>query len=188
MTRIFAYCRVSTTEQNTENQVLAIKIPGYDVQEQRVLVEKISGSSATAQRPIFNKLLERLESGDTLVVVRLDRLGRDMSDCTNTLKLLKERGISVVSLDQGAIDLNSATGTLIVNVLLSVAQMERDLIIERTNAGLARAKENGVKLGRKAGSKYTSEIQELQNQGLTQKQIEVRLGISRSTVKRNWVK
>jgi putative DNA-invertase from lambdoid prophage Rac len=93
-----------------------------------------------------------------------------------------------VSLDQGAIDLNSATGTLIVNVLLSVAQMERDLIIERTNAGLARAKANGIKLGRTAGSKYTSEVQELKNQGLTQKQIEVRLGISRSTVKRNWSK
>ncbi|HFP4508825.1 TPA: recombinase family protein, partial [Escherichia coli] len=80
MSRIFAYCRVSTLEQTTENQRREIESAGFNVRPQRIIEEQISGSVAASERPSFNRLLDRLESGDVLIVTKLDRLGRNAMD------------------------------------------------------------------------------------------------------------
>ena len=123
MSRTFAYCRVSTIEQTTENQVLAIHNAGFTVEKHRVVSETVSGSCQAMQRAGFKQLVEhKMESGDTLVILKLDRLGRDMIDVVSTLDDLKQRNISVISLDLGNIDLNSPAGKLQVQVMAAVAE------------------------------------------------------------------
>lgn len=112
--RTFIYCRVSTREQDTQNQVLAIERAGYKVPESRVISEDISGSVQAMQRPKFRAMVEhKLEAGDQLVVLKLDRLGRDNIDVQQTIDMLLERGVKVVSLDLPARDLTSSEGKLI---------------------------------------------------------------------------
>ncbi|MCL1132540.1 recombinase family protein [Shewanella sairae] len=77
MSRVFAYCRVSTLEQTTENQRREIETAGFTVQSQRLIEERISGSVTASERPGFTKLLDRMENGDILIVTKLDRLGRN---------------------------------------------------------------------------------------------------------------
>ena len=148
MSRTFAYVRVSTTEQTTENQVREIAAAGFAVDRRRVVSETVSGSSAIEQRPGFVGLLNRLEQGDVLVVSKLDRLGRNAIDVTITVGKLSALGVKVHCLALGGVDLTSAAGMMTMQVLGAVAQFERDLLIERTNSGLARAKANGQTLGR----------------------------------------
>lgn len=150
MSRVFAYARVSTVAQVTENQAQQIKEAGYTVEPRRYVEEKVSGSVCVAQRPGFQKLMERMEAGDTLVVTKLDRIGRDSVDVQQTVQLFIQRGVRLVVLQLGNLDLTSSAGALMVKVLAAVADFERDLIVERTQAGLARAKAEGVKLGRPA--------------------------------------
>ncbi len=80
MTRVFAYCRVSTAEQTTDNQIQEIAVAGFDVKPQRAIVETVSGSVAASERKGFKKLLDKLEVDDVLVVTKLDRLGRNAMD------------------------------------------------------------------------------------------------------------
>ena len=149
MSRVFAYCRVSTLEQNPENQRLEIEAAGYRVEGKRLIEEKISGSVQAMKRPGFSKLVDRLEEGDILVVTKLDRLGRDAMDVRATIENLAQLGVRVHCLALGNIDLTSATGKMTMSVLTAVAEFERDLLIERTQAGLVRAKAEGKTLGRK---------------------------------------
>jgi putative DNA-invertase from lambdoid prophage Rac len=149
MPRVFAYYRCSTPEQTTANQVQEIRAAGFALAPHRIVAETISGSSAAGQREELKRLLDRLERGDVLVVSKLDRLGRDVADVVGTVKRLAAAGVRVHCLQLGGADLTSATGKLTMGVLAAVAQFERDLIIERTQAGLARAKAAGKKLGRK---------------------------------------
>lgn len=148
MSRTFAYCRVSTADQTTKNQIAEIKAAGFDVQPSRVVQENISGSTAAEARPGFIKLLERLESGDVLIVTKLDRLGRNSIDVQQTVQALEAGGVRVHCLALGGVDLTSSAGKMTMGVLAAVAQFERDLIIERTQAGLQRAKAEGRTLGR----------------------------------------
>jgi len=148
MSRTFAYCRVSTADQTTANQVQEIRAAGFDVQPTRVISENISGSTPAEARPGFTKLLERLESGDVLIVTKLDRLGRNSIDVQQTVQALEAGGVRVHCLALGGVDLTSSAGKMTMGVLAAVAQFERDLIIERTHAGLQRAKADGRKLGR----------------------------------------
>lgn len=101
-----------------------------------------------AQRKGFSRLLHKMEPGDILVVTKLDRLGRDAVDVSTTVAKLEERGIRVHCLALGGVDLTSPAGKMTMNVINAVAQFERDLLIERTQAGLARAKAEGKNLGR----------------------------------------
>ena len=149
MSRVFAYCRVSTLEQNPENQRLEIEAAGYRVEGKRLIEEKISGSVPAMKRPGFSKLVDRLEESDILVVTKLDRLGRDAMDVRATIENLAQLGVRVHCLALGNIDLTSATGKMTMSVLTAVAEFERDLLIERTQAGLVRAKAEGKTLGRK---------------------------------------
>lgn len=146
--RVFAYARVSTVEQLTENQREQIARAGYDIAPKRFIEEQISGSVPAVQRPGFQRLLERMDEGDTLVVTKLDRIGRDSIDVQQTVERFQSEGIRLVVLQLGNLDLTSSAGALMVKMLAAVADFERDLIIERTQAGQARARAAGTHMGR----------------------------------------
>ncbi|WP_186100902.1 recombinase family protein [Burkholderia gladioli] len=148
MSRTFAYARVSTADQSTANRLCEIEAAGFSVDKRRVVSESISGSVSADQRPGFAKLLDRMEEGDVLIVTKLDRLGRNAMDVRATVEGLAERGIRVHCLALGGVDLTSAAGRMTMQVLNAVAEFERDLLIERTHAGIARAKAEGKAMGR----------------------------------------
>jgi putative DNA-invertase from lambdoid prophage Rac len=150
MSRVFAYCRVSTLDQTTRNQIAEIEAAGFSIDPRRVVEETVSGGVQAAQRPGFAKLLDRLESGDVLVVTKLDRLGRNVIDVRQTVDHLAERGVRVHCLALGGADLTSAAGKMVMGVLSAVAEFERDLLRERTAAGIERAKAEGKAPGRPA--------------------------------------
>lgn len=187
MSRTFAYCRVSTVGQTTENQIQEIKAAGFDLQPQRSIEETISGSTSTSERKGFQKLLDRMESGDVLVVTKLDRLGRNAIDVQSTVEMLEGKGIRVHCLALGGVDLTSAAGKMTMGVLAAVAQFERDLLIERTQAGLQRTKAAGTKLGRPAVASI-EDVRKLKLEELSQSVVATRLDVSLSTVKRLWNK
>jgi len=148
MSRTFAYVRVSTIEQMTENQILEIEAAGFKIEPHRIISETVSGSRAISQRKGFSRLIDKMEKGDVLVVTKLDRLGRDTIDVSLTVEKLENIGIRVHCLALGGVDLTSSAGRMTMNVINTVAQFERDLLIERTQAGLSRAKSQGIILGR----------------------------------------
>src|SRR5690554_6646950 len=149
LSRTFAYLRVSTTEQSTENQRIAIERAGYSLEAQRIISEEISGGVPALQRPAFAALVEhKLEHGDTLVVLKLDRLGRDNIDIQQTIQMLQCRGIKVLSLDLPVGELTSANGKMMMQIFAAFAEFERNRIKERTREGLERARNEGKKLGR----------------------------------------
>ena len=148
MTRVFAYCRVSTAEQTTDNQIQEIAASGFQVDSRRIIAETVSGSVAAIERKGFLTLLNKLESGDVLVVTKLDRLGRNAMDVRATVERLASVGVRVHCLALGGSDLTSASGKMIMTVISAMAEFERDLLIERTQSGLARAKSQGKSLGR----------------------------------------
>jgi DNA invertase Pin-like site-specific DNA recombinase len=150
----FAYGRVSTKEQTTDNQRLEIESAGYKV-DYWFADEGISGKTHATQRPKFVAMLDKIREGETLVVTKLDRLGRDAEDVLRTVRMLAEQKIEVVVLQLGKLDLGSSAGKLMLTMLAAVATMERDLLVERTQSGLARAKAEGKTLGRP--SKTTQE-------------------------------
>lgn len=148
MPRTFAYARVSTTDQETQNQVAEIGAAGFKIEPHRIISETISGSVSIALRPEFSRLLDKMEQGDVLIVTKLDRLGRDAIDVASTVAKLEALGIRVHCLALGGVDLTSSAGKLTMGVINAVAQFERDLLIERTQSGLARAKAEGKRMGR----------------------------------------
>ena len=148
MSRLFAYCRVSTADQTTENQTREIAAAGFAIHGRRVVSEVVSGSQAAMERPGFARLVDRLEAGDVLVVTKLDRLGRSALDVRLTVEMLTGLGVKVHCLALGGVDLTSATGRMTMQVIAAVAEFELDLIRERTHAGLQRAKAEGKQLGR----------------------------------------
>lgn len=150
MLRTFAYLRVSTPGQTTDNQLTEITAAGFAIEPRRIVTETVSGSVAAVQRRGFARLLDRLEAGDVLVVTKLDRLGRNAMDVSTTVAKLAELGVRVHCLALGGVDLTSSTGKLTMNVINAVAEFERDLLIERTQAGLSRARAEGRRLGRPA--------------------------------------
>jgi putative DNA-invertase from lambdoid prophage Rac len=148
MPRIFAYVRVSTMGQTTENQVREIEAAGFAVEPRRIVSETISGSTGAAQRRGFIRLIDKLETGDILVVTKLDRLGRNAMDVRATVDRLGSLGVRIHCLALGGADLTSAAGKMTMQVIAAVAEFERDLLVERTQAGLARAKADGKAIGR----------------------------------------
>ena len=151
MTRVFAYCRVSTADQTTDNQVQEIAASGFVVDPHRIIAETISGSVAAMERRGFLALLNKLEPSNILVVTKLDRLGRNAMDVRATVDRLAVLGVRVHCLALGGADLTSPAGRMTMGVIAAVAEFERDLLIERTQSGLARAKSQGKTLGRPHG-------------------------------------
>ena len=138
MSHTFAYLRVSTPEQTTDNQLSEIAGAGFAVQPRRVVSETVSGSVAATERRGFARLVDRMEEGDVLVVTKLDRLGRIAMDVAATVRALAALGVRVHCLALGGVDLTSSTGKLTMGVINAVAEFERDLLIERTQAGPGR--------------------------------------------------
>jgi putative DNA-invertase from lambdoid prophage Rac len=146
--RTFIYARVSTIEQDTESQIKEIIASGFSVESYRIIRESVSGSTATADRKEFTRLFDKLEKGDVLVVTKLDRLGRNAIDVSSTVSKLANIGVKVHCLQLGGIDLTSSAGKMTMGIVNTMAEFERDLIIERTKMGLINAKEKGIVLGR----------------------------------------
>ena len=182
--RVFGYGRVSTADQTTENQRQELEAMGHTIQAQRWFSDTISGKVQASERPEFRKMMERMEAGDMLVVSKLDRLGRDMIDVIQTIRSLTTAGVKVKVMALGDMDLTSTAGKAVLGILASVAEMERDLLVERTQAGLARAKAEGKQLGRP--SKTTDEdrkaILAQLNAGVTVSQVARDFDVSRATI------
>ena len=118
------------------------------MKDRYIVREVVSGSQEAKQRPGFAKLLEKLDQGDVLIVTKLDRLGRNAMDVRATIEALEEMGVSVHCLALGGMDLTSPAGKMTMQVLAAVAEFERDLLIKRTQAGIARANAEGKAIGR----------------------------------------
>mgnify|MGYP000591917531 FL=1 len=189
MSRLFSYARVSTTDQDTDNQKLAIKNAGYEIEDNRFISETVSGGVQAMQRKQFKLLVEhKLETGDTLVVLKLDRLGRDNIDVQQTIEMLIGKGIKVICLDLPVRDLSSPEGKLMLQLFSSFAEFEKSRIRERTMEGLAKAKAEGKKLGRPEATKTTEQVLQKRAEGLSQSKVALALSISLPTVKRHWNK
>lgn len=186
MSRVFAYCRVSTPDQTTENQVAEIRGAGFDLSPRRVVRETVSGSVPASERPEFARLVDRLEDGDVLVVTKLDRLGRNAMDVRATVEALSGTGVRVHCLALGGVDLTSSAGKMTMQVLSAVAEFERDLLIERTQAGLARARSEGTPLGRPRSltSDQLARVDAALKTGSSVAAVARSLGTSRQTIMR----
>ncbi|MBA4758408.1 recombinase family protein [Sphingosinicella sp.] len=186
MTRTFAYCRVSTIDQTTSNQVREIEVAGFAVDSKRIVEETISGSVAAMERKGFAKLVDRLEAGDVLIVTKLDRLGRNAMDVRATVEKLADEGVRVHCLALGGVDLTSAAGKMTMAVISAVAEFERDLLIERTQSGLARAKASGKALGRPSAlnSDQQAVIRQKRAQGASLGILAKEYGVSRAAIQR----
>ena len=180
---IFGYGRVSKTLQYTINQKLELEQAGFKI-DFWFSDTGISGKTCASQRPEFARLLEKIRDGETIVVSKLDRLGRDSIDVLQTVRMLSDRQIKVIVHQLGQTDLTSPAGKLLLTMLSAVASMERDLLVERTHAGLARAKAEGKRLGRpcKTTEAQRLEIRDLLAQGKSVSEVARTYGVSRANI------
>jgi DNA invertase Pin-like site-specific DNA recombinase len=174
------YARVSTDEQNEDAQIDALTAFGCE----RVYCEKVSGKSA--KRAELSRMLDTLRAGDIVVVQRLDRLGRSLTDLIQLLENFKEKEIEFVSLYEN-IDTTSATGELVFHMIGAIAQFERRLISERTKVGLQAARARGRKGGRKV-KMLQSDIKKAQamllDPKVTKTEVAKHFSVSRPTLNR----
>jgi putative DNA-invertase from lambdoid prophage Rac len=186
LSRTFAYCRVSTTDQTADNQLREIEASGFAVEAKRAVTETISGSTAAMERPGFARLADRLEAGDVLIVTKLDRLGRNAMDVRATVDRLAGDGIKVHCLALGGVDLTSSAGRMTMGVINAVAEFERDLLIERTQAGLRRAQAEGKTLGRPRAisDEQETEILAKRTAGISLGTLAKEYGVSRAAIQR----
>lgn len=176
----YGYARVSTLNQDLASQVAQLKEAGAT----KVFKEKFTGT--TSDRPEFNKLLEVLKPSDELVITKLDRLARNTREALEVIETLLENDITISVLNLGKIE-NTSIGRMIYTILLSVAELERDMIVERTKEGKAWAKKNNpnYKEGRpkrKLTPKYIHAVSLLENHSYNE--VAKMTGISKSTLQR----
>lgn len=175
----FGYARISTVDQNADLQKDALKAAGCT----KILTEQISGASA--KRPKLDKLLASLNAGDVLTVWRLDRLGRSLPHLIEVVRDLDAKGAHFQSLTEG-IDTTTAQGRLTFHLMGALAEFERSLIVERTQAGLQAARKRGVRIGRPKAltSAQIKHAQRLVDSGERPSAIAQTLGVSRATLYR----
>lgn len=154
MAKLVGYARVSGDDQNLNLQIDALLNAG--VKRQHLFCDQVSG--AKSERPGLIECLASLEPGDSLLVWRLDRLGRSMQHLVTIVEDLRQKGVGFKSICDGAIDTTTASGELIFNIFSSLAQFERRLIQERTNAGLKSARARGRLGGRPRIDKESPKI------------------------------
>lgn len=175
----YGYARVSTRHQDLEGQMRQLEEEHCD----RIYFEKITGTKSN--RPEFQKLIQEIKTGDTLVVTKLDRFARSTQDALNTIKILFEKGVRINVLNLGVIE-NTSTGRLIFTIFSAFADFERDLIVERTQEGKEIAKQRpGFKEGRPR--KFSQQQINLAMKLLetnSYKEVEKMTGISKSTLTR----
>lgn len=177
---LIGYGRVSTDGQTLDAQLAALRAAGCE----RVHTEKISG--AVTDRKALAKAIASLGAGDCLVVTKLDRLARSTRDLLNTLSQITEAGAGFKVLDNPAMDTTSPYGRLLVSVLGSIAEFERSIILARTGEGRARARERGVRFGRKAKltAHQQAEAKAMRASGSTLVDIAKLFNVSHSTISR----
>ena len=178
MGAILGYARVSTSDQDVAGQTMRLTEAGA------IEVFGDVRSGRTMERPGLEALLAYAREGDTLAVVRLDRLGRSLGELLTTVAMLKERGIALLSLEE-RIDTNSAAGELVFHVFGAIAHFERRLIAERTKDGIAAARAKGKHPGRRPldADKIAAALS-LVKAGLSPTAAAKQLGLGRSTVYR----
>jgi DNA invertase Pin-like site-specific DNA recombinase len=174
------YCRVSTDEQVTALQSDAMDRAGIDV-----LFREEASAGAAASRPVLAAALAACQAGDTLVVWRLDRLGRSLADLIAIATELRDRGVFLRSLTEG-FDTSTASGRLLYHVLGAVAEFERETIRERTVAGMRSAQKRGTHVGRPIalGGSRLEHARELLANGKTKTAVARILRVSRATIQR----
>ena len=178
MSAILGYARVSTSDQDVAGQELRLRQAGAA----RVFTDVRSGR--TMERPGLDALLAYAREGDTLAVVRLDRLGRSLSELLAAVAMLKQRGIALLSLEE-RIDTGSAAGELVFHVFGAIAHFERRLIAERTRDGIAAARAEGGKPGRRPlDPEKLHAAMTLIRGGLTPSKAARQVGLGRSTLYR----
>lgn len=178
---LIGYARISTDDQTTDPQIDALTAAGCE----RIFDERASG--ALRARPQLAAALDYLRSGDILVVVKLDRLGRSLHHLIEVVTGLDERGVGLRSLSE-SIDTTTSAGRLLLHVMGAIAQFERDLIVERTKAGLAAARARGRKGGRRTvmtAEKVAVARQMYDSREHTVEAIARTLGVSRASVYRH---
>lgn len=180
---IYGYARVSTQRQDLADQIEKLKAENC----QQIFSEKFTGT--TTKRPQFDQLLQTVQEGDTICVVKLDRFARNTQEALETMQYLRDRKVTLKSLDIGVID-NSAIGNLTFQIFLAFAQFERDLIVSRTQEGKAYAKKHDPAFHEGRPRKFSKEqIQlayELWQKGENHRLIEKKTGISIATQKRRF--
>ena len=173
------YARVSTDEQETHLQIDALKGAGCD----RIYEEKASG--AKTDRPELMRLLDNARKGDVVIVWKMDRLGRSLLHLIETVNLLNERGVQLRSLTETLIDTTSPSGKLVFGIFGLMAEFERDMLRQRTHAGLAAARKRGRVGGRpkSLGADDLKKARALLGSGTYSKgQVAEELGVSRHTL------
>lgn len=184
---VYGYIRVSTEGkgQTTDNQRKVITDAGYAVTE-FFSEDGVSGSKPAMSRPAFKTLEALAEAGDTIIITMIDRLGRSASDILNVVEHLKTRGIKLKVMQFDGMDITSAMGKMILTCMSAMAELERNILIERTNAGLARTKEAGTRLGRPLTVEpaVLRQAATLRNNGASFEAIAKATGIPRNTVHR----
>jgi DNA invertase Pin-like site-specific DNA recombinase len=177
------YARISTGHQSLDPQVDALTAAGVD--SAGVYSDKLSGMSAREQRPGLAALLDYAREGDAIVVVGIDRLGRNAAEVMNTIRELGERGIVLRSLREG-IDTSNATGRMVAGVLASLAELELELGRERRTAAREARRARGQSIGRPKAldEKKVALAQRMHASGESASTIAAALGVSRATVYR----
>lgn len=182
---LVGYARVSTEEQNLDMQIAALKRAGVD--PRAIYAETRSGVST--RRPARDFAVKHCRAGYTFVTWKLDRVGRSLKDLLNFLEMLEERGVKFRSI-QDNIDTSTAVGRLITAVIGAISEFERELTKERTQAGVKRAQERGVRFGRepKIGPKQEAEIEKLIAADEPLSMIAERYKVTVTTVRRHFTK
>ncbi len=179
--RLIGYARVSTNGQELNLQLDALKQEG--IPKKLIFIDKTSG--AKAERPGLESCMKELREGDTLIIWRLDRLGRSLKHLIEIVEELKKRGVGFCSISDGGIDTTTASGEMVFNIFATLAQFERRLIQERTQAGLTAARARGRKGGRPRvlpdNEKVKMAKKMSKNHSISVREICKTLGISRGT-------
>lgn len=180
---VLGYARVSTGHQSLDQQVDALTAAGVD--GARVYSDKLSGTSTREQRPGLAALLNYAREGDAIVVVGIDRLGRNAAEVMTTIRELGERGIVLRSLREG-IDTSNAAGRMVAGVLASLAELELELGRERRTAAREARRARGQSIGRPKAldAAKTALVQRMHASGEAATTIAATLGVSRATIYR----
>lgn len=183
MSKTFAYLRVSSKGQTTDNQRIRLENSRFAIDEW-VVDHGVSGSIRALDRPEFSALIEKAVAGDCVVAVSLDRIGRDTEDVLHTVRRFHEKGVSLVLMDLDNVDLTSQTGKILVTLLSLVADLERSKCVERTEAGRVRAREEGKVFGRylKITPDVFKQLCEKREQGVTLDCLAKQYKLDRSTI------
>jgi DNA invertase Pin-like site-specific DNA recombinase len=181
---LVAYARTSSAEQTGSLQGQVERFKALDVDPDLIFAEQRSGS--TTDRPKLTECLRTLRKGDTLVVTKIDRLARSMTDLLNIIRDLEKKGVGFKALDQSEIDTTKSSGKLLLGILASVAEFERAMIRERQAEGIKRALEQGQRFGPepKADEEMVAKIKALRAEGKLIREIMAETALSKATVYR----